>query len=292
MKLFNTKTEEVGASARRARREHNLIPEGNQIGRSVRHLEGSEVAKQPTRMKVRVLSLIGKAEEYEVDAETPVVSVGIDEGESFVYNGKRLVLCCKKCQKHLTFGDLEIEIENEKEDIKLYRMRNIGGPRVEKYVFPFLYGVPLISTHDMCGACQDSNAIACARKIMDIVIETKSNIDVGTMYGATEVIGANIKNYLPLVPYTNMELDISKCKPGDIVIIKISTTVPCLVGGARFAASSTPFLEYRIKIVEPYWTTKTSIIFLCDKQIRKELISLQSVFRFPKDIILYIGRFL
>lgn len=238
-------------------------------------------------MKVRVLSLIGKAEEYEVDAETPVVSVGIDEDESFVYNGKRLVLCCKKCQKHLTFGDLEADHE-----IKLYRMRNIGGPRVEKYVFPFLYGVPLISTHDMCNACQDSNAIACARKIMDIVIETKSNIDVGTMYGATEVIGAKIKNYLPLVPYTHMELDIAECKAGDIVIIKISTTVPCLVGGARFAASSTPFLEYRIKLVEPYWTTKTSIIFLRDKQIRKELLALQSVFRFPKDIILYIGRFL
>lgn len=249
-------------------------------------------------MRVQVLSINGKREEYEVDAEMPVAFIGVDEDESLLYNSKRLVLCCQKCKKHLTFGDLSHD--DIKLNIQLYRKRHVGGPRVEQYVFPTISGVLLIRTDKMCNVCQSAgyNNIALAGKSIDILTNVHYyglngyNINASTLRDATEITGATVKNFIPANPGGHIELDISKSVVGDIVTIRVSTTTPKLTSGIKFDISSTLFLEYRIKLVEPYWTTKTSILFPRDQHIRKELLALQSVFRFPKDIILYIGRFL
>lgn len=49
-------------------------------------------------------------------------------------------------------------------------------------------------------------------------------------------------------------------------------------------------IEYNIKIID--WNLKNGKYFDRDKQIRKELLVLQSCYKFPKDVCVYIGRFL
>jgi len=251
-------------------------------------------------MRVYVLSINGKKEEYDVDEDMPISSIDVQSDESLLYNGKRLVLECQNCHGFLTFGDIA---KGEKE-IKLYRILNAGGPKVEHYIFPSVYGSQLIATHKMCNVCQtgqtgqkNTQNIAQFNKsgTLDIIIDTKyskNSYNIGPFSDAISVTGATIKNVLILIPYYHLELDISKCKINDIITFAVDTQIPRLTNGLNFDTRSVPIIEYRIKLVPDYWTTSTSKIFFRDSQIRKELLALQSVHKFPKDIILYIGRFL
>lgn len=240
------------------------------------------------------------------------VSTYIDQSEvAFIYEQKRILLKCEKCQHLTTFADfLDLNVVNQNPVITIYKIVKRYGPKVEHYIHPNINEINLIQTSKVCTKCQSLDSINMAKidpsnflaiKFPDLFFtDNDFGIEHTTFFNAVSLDNDNSKFLIKQDDNnTIVRFGVKNKKMYDIVTLRIDTANIMLYSrGQPYTNTIKPdesfskVFEYTIKLVPHYWMPQNGHLFEDDKRIRKELLALRSAVQLPKDVILYIGRFL